>query len=79
VRFATNAEIEWCNKLRRLMRSRPKTMSLFADGQLKAVCAREAKSFHERDEFQPLEGVAPMGNCDGGDPWKDKAPTERQP
>ena len=70
MRQATAAEIKWCDKMRRLIKSMPPTMSLFADGKLFAVDAEENRNYDYIEHFQSLSGVTSMGRCDGGDPWK---------
>ena len=48
MRYATDEEIAWCNRLRRLMRKMPPTMKVFADGSLNAIpveCDPETTSF----------------------------------
>lgn len=72
MRFGTKEEKAWCNKLRRLMKTMPPTMKIFADGQLKAIDSTldpEKRHPEFGDEFQPISDIASMGYCDGGDPW----------
>ncbi len=72
MRYATDAEISWCNKMRRLMKKMPGTMKLNADGSLQAVdSGLDQESSHpiHGSEYQPLDGISSMGPCEGGDPW----------
>lgn len=64
---ATEEEIKFCNRLRRLLKQMPPTMRLFADGNLVAVPADY--SMHRGESFQPFENVESLCECDGGDPW----------
>jgi len=63
----TQEEINFCNKLRRLLKQKPRTMQLFADGELRAV---DVKASPE-GAFESLS-VAGLGACGGGDPWRSR-------
>lgn len=62
----TEKEIEFCDQLRKLLKRMPKTMKLFADGNLRAV---SSGCDSETTGFQPL-AISVLCDCDGGDPWQ---------
>jgi len=65
--WATPEEVKFCNRLRKLLKTMPPTMKLFADGGLKAI---DANCDCETTEFVSFGNVEELARCDGGDPWQ---------
>ena len=57
MREPTKKEVAWCNKLRRLIKKMPSTISLFADGNLFAVDKEELNNYDNIDEFWSLNMI----------------------
>lgn len=69
MRAATNEEIKWCNRMRRLMKQKPQTIRLFCNGQMYALCALEVERVGRTGKGMPgpIEGLPFLGYADGGD------------
>lgn len=69
---STAAERAWWRRLERLMVSKPPTLDLHADGDLRVVCAKAMGRYHStggEGELQPLAGLS-IHDVDGGDIWQ---------
>lgn len=66
-REATPKEAAWCRKLARVMRQKPDSIYLFANGILCALPSEMIGKGIGGGMPQPLIGVPDLGRCDGGD------------
>jgi hypothetical protein len=66
---ATKKEIEWCNKMRALMRQKPTTLTLFCNGDIHVLSTKEVNSQVKKcgSMPQPIQGIDSLGRADGGD------------
>lgn len=66
---ATKIEVDWCNKMRALMRKKPKTLTIFCNGNMNVLCTNEVNSQVKKGGSmpQPIRGIDSLGRADGGD------------
>ena len=61
-------EIRWIKQIEKLLKKMPKSITLFGDGRLHVVDAKEDENYDKVKHFQSLYKFD--AHCDGGDPWK---------
>ena len=70
-RELTAAESKWCNAMIRLMRRKPKGLTLFANGNIHVIDTDQFNNRAERFDGgscgQPIAGSPTLGPCEGGD------------
>ena len=68
-RLATDAEIKWCKQMRSLMRKKPKTLTLFCNGQMHVLCTDAVNTQVTKGGAmpQPIRGLDSLDPADGGD------------
>lgn len=69
LRVPTEAEVKWCDQMRKLMKRKPKTLTLFCNGNMHALCTHQVNNQVEKGGCmpQPLPGIDALGPADGGD------------
>lgn len=68
-REATEAELKWCAKMRKLMRLKPATITLFCNGNMHVLCTDAVNTLCKKGSSMPgpIKGVSSLGPADGGD------------
>lgn len=68
-REATQGEIKWCNRMIRLMKQKPKSITLFCNGNIHVLCTHAVNTQVKKGGAmpQPIRGVSSLGPADGGD------------
>ena len=68
-RAMTDEEKKWLRKFKAILKQKPRTCDVFADGTIKLVDTIDLQ--HQDDEEWELQSIGDTGvYCDGGDPWK---------